>query len=155
MFKVLSYRKLQSLGQGAFGQYFKIKGKKRGVKLMRDRWWNTEEDAKLAFKGDFENEFKALKKLRKRTNLVPTPHHPVIVKQRIGDSFVYRVGYMMTHIEGHTLTDYSEISSEGYYKAEEKFKKAIGLHYLSDNHYGNIMITKTGEYVFIDAGRFI
>lgn len=161
MFKVISKRKLENCsGSGAYGQYFKVKGKDRGVKVIRDKYFGSVESAKEAFKGDWEQEFNFLKRLRKKTKLVPKPYYPVVVKTKLGDYTAYMVGYMMSHVDGQTLYalggryDLKPEIKTKYEKANERMLKILGINYgMGDDHDGNIMVSKKKDVVFIDVGR--
>jgi hypothetical protein len=157
--KVINFRKLKFIDEGAYGEYFRIRGTKNGVKiqcgvdqysskriLLQSYDWSTA-----------LREFRKLQKIAKITDLVPRPREMVIVKQMNGKTPRYCCGYVMEHIFGNTLNDYDTIPLYIRRKlniAREQLREQ-GIEQF-DSHGGNVMVSnmKKRKIIFIDADGF-
>lgn len=156
--RILSRKDLKRIDSGAFGEYLRIRGTKRGVKIMSRRSFETPEKAEKSREAkSVLKELNRLKKFRKKTNLIPKAYSLVIVKRKYFGKCYYHVGYSMEHIEGKTVScsnmtsrDWDELD-----KARDSLAEA-GLTQI-DSHSGNVIRVKGHrskkiKYIFIDGG---
>ena len=158
--KVLLYKDLKPINSGAFGEYLKIRGTKRGVKIMSNSHFKTIEAAKKsAAARSVLKELNRLKKFRKKTNLIPKAYSLVLVKEEYMGEFIYFIGYSLEHIEGKVVDECNMLGKDWdeLAKARKALRKS-GLMQI-DSHDGNVIRvkgyrSKRIKYIFIDGGSF-
>lgn len=152
-YKIIEHTKLRSVNSGCYGEYRVFRNKKKGVKLFFSLNCNTKADAIYNLK-KAKPLYNKLVKASKLTTLVPRPYGLVIVKNGKNSSSKYSVGYMMSHINGKTLSSIylSDKDEDRLERLQLKMTKKLGI-YMGDNHSGNVM--KVGKrFIFINADRF-
>lgn len=158
--KVLLRKDLKYVGSGAFGEYLRIRGTKRGVKIMRNVFFNSLKEAKESPEvRNVLKELNRLKKFRKKTNLMPKAYSLVFVKEENRDKFTYFIGYSLEHIEGKVVEECNMLGKD--WDELENARKALrkaGLMQI-DSHNGNVIRvkgyrSKKIKYIFIDGGSF-
>jgi hypothetical protein len=142
-------------GSGAFGQYYRIKSSKIGIKILFgcETFRSIKALKKSKAWKECEKEYKKLVRISKRTELTPRPKGMAIVRMNTKNKF-YRCGYCMEHIVGTTVED-STMSDRDYELLESaEIQLESDRVYWSDSHHGNVMKTKIKDrrFIFIDAG---
>lgn len=157
-----SSKKLCFIASGYYGSYYRVKGKRYGVKIL-----NGGANIKsTSVQGDFYSASRAkesegwsdskriidtLQMARKRANNGPRPMGLAIVKHydKRQKRYTFHCGYVMSHVAGKPV-DKSNMTSADYNRlrrAKERVKSA-GIT-IDDDHTGNIM--KYGKkFIFID-----
>lgn len=146
-------RKLKFIDDGAYGSYYKI-SKRKGIKIL-SFGHDTKREAIEYAVPSVKHEYLNLVKASKRTKMVPRPYGVAIVKEydKSSKSYMYHVGYVMSHYDARPLGD------DGDYKDYDRFDKAcdrmesLGIG-LNDNHHYNVLL-KNKRFIFIDAARFV